>query len=705
MFRRPVLRPSAARLSAILPLTAAVAPLAAYAQSAGGALEADEIIVISNPFERPAQTTIQGVTILDREALARRLENSIGETLRREPGVTSTFFGQGASRPVIRGLGGDRISVLDAGIGTIDASVTSVDHFVTVDPATAQRVEIIRGPQTLLYGSSAAGGVVNVFNGRIPSVRPDGGVDGTLRVGGSTVDNGVETAGSFDVELGEFGGAAVVFHGDGFYRDAEDYDIPGFAESARLRAIEEAAAGPDDDDDEEEAFGTLENSFYETVGGSAGLSFIFDNGFFGVSATAIDTTYGLPGGHEHEEEDGDEEEEEEGGAFIDLEQRKIDFSGEIDADLLIWRKAKLRVGYADYEHAEFEGPGEIGSVFTNEGWEGRLELLTKPRGLFGGELNVSNGFQFRISDFSALGEEAFVPPVDSTQYGNFVVAELSVGKWLYELGGRYERTNREVVETGVERDFDSFSVSGGVGFEASERLFLGVTAFRTERAPATEELFSNGPHIATNQFEIGDPTLDEEVAVGVEATVRFATERFSFAVNGFYTTYDDFIFEIPTGEEEGGLPVFQFLAEDADFRGFEAEVGAALFNVGDIGVHLDGQVDFVRADTDDAGDLPRIPPLRGLVGIEARSPYVDLRAEFEGAAAQEDTADFEIPTDGYQTVNLALAFRPMGVDSPFTVNLAANNVNDEEIRFHTSFLKDVAPLPGRNFRISVTGNF
>ncbi|MEM9616376.1 MAG: TonB-dependent receptor [Pseudomonadota bacterium] len=690
---------------------AIVAPLGAQAQDESFEVEGDEIIVTASPLERTVGETILNTSIISGEELQRRVENSIGETLRREPGVSSTFFGPGASRPVIRGLAGDRIRVLDAGIGSIDASATSPDHAVAVEPATAQKIEIVRGPSTLLYGSSAAGGVVNVFNGRIPSVVPEDGLDGSVRVGTSTVDDGFETSGGFDLKLGDFGDGALVFHGDGFYRDAEDYDIPGFAESARLRALEEAEEGPEEEghEEEEEVFGTAENSAFETKGGSAGLSFVFDNGFFGVSATAIDTTYGIPGGHGHEEgeEEGEEEEEEEGGVTIDLEQRRLDVNGEIEGDFGLFQKAKLRLGYADYEHVEIEPSGEVGTNFSNVGWEGRFELVSKTRNLFGGELNGATGIQYRKRDFSAIGEEAFVPPTETDQFGLFALKELSTGPWRLELGGRYEHTSHEVQETGVERDFDGFSVSGGAGFQANDNVFFGVTGFRTERAPATEELFSNGPHLATNAFEIGDPDLNEEVARGVEATARFTTERFSGSISGYYTSYRDFIFEAATGEEEDGLPVFQFFAEDAQFRGFEAQVTGELFRASMFDIHGDASVDYVRATTDAGGNnnLPRIPPLSGIVGLEARSKHVDLRAELEYAADQDDVTEFELPTDGYEVFNAFVTVRPFTGTPGLALRLSANNLTDEDVRLHTSFLKDLAPLPGRNFRISLQGTF
>lgn len=693
----------------------------------------DEIIVTASPLNRSVEDTILGTAVIADDKLQQQLENSIGETLRRQPGVSSTFFGPGASRPVIRGLGGDRISVLDSGIGSIDASSTSPDHAVAVEPATAERIEIVRGPATLLYGSSAAGGVINVFNGRIPRSLPEGGVDGGLRIGKSTVDDGAEASGGFDLKLLGDETSGLVFHGEGFYRKADDYKIPGFAESALLRAMEDEHDHHDDDhdddhddhdhDDEEEVFGIAENSSFETKGGAAGLSWVFGNGFFGFSGTAINTSYGVPGGHhhhhdddhdhdhdddDHDHDDHDDHDEfagvEADGVRIELKQRRFDFDSEIESDFLMFRKAKLRLGYADYEHAEIEPNGEVGTVFSNEGVEGRLELVDKTHDLWGGALNGALGFQFKSRHFSAIGEEAFTPPTDSLQYGLFGLKEYETGPWRFEVGARYEHTSHEVEDTGFERKFDAVSVSGGIGLKPAEGVFLGVSGFRTERAPSTEELFSNGPHLATNAFEIGDPTLSEEVGRGVEATMRVRAGRVSFAINGFYTSYKDFIYEDATGEEEDELPVFRYFADNATFKGFEAQVEAEIFQAGAFDVHADVAVDYVRAKTE-SGDLPRIPPFSGVFGLEAKSAFADLRGEIEYAGKQESIAAFELPTESYTLYNAYLTLRPFHETSGLAVRVAATNLSNEDARLHTSFLKDVAPLPGRNVKIALTGKF
>jgi iron complex outermembrane receptor protein len=657
----------------------------------------DEIIVTASPIGRTVEETIIGTSVISEDELRQRLENTIGETLRREPGVSSTYFGPGASRPVIRGLAGDRISVLDGGIGSIDASATSPDHAVAVEPAMAERIEIVRGPATLLYGSSAAGGVVNVISGRIPRALPEDRADGALRIGKSTVDDGVEAAGGFDLEAFDLGAGAVVFHGEGHYRKADDFKVPGFVESALLRQIEDEEAILAGEPLEEHPRDLAENSAFETKGGSVGASWVFDRGFFGVSATAGNTDYGVPG-HAHEDD--------EGGVTIALKQRRLDLDGEIDRDLLIFKKTKIRFGYADYEHSEIEPSGEVGTTFTNEGFEGRLEFIDKTTRALGGDLNGAFGVQFKKRDFAAIGEEAFVPPTLSKQFGVFTLKELALGPWRLEAGGRYERTTHEVEATGERREFDAVSVSGGVGFEPVDGVFFGVSGFRTERAPSTEELFSDGPHLATASFEVGDPALDEEVGRGAEATARFGNDRIAFSVNGFYTSYKNFIYETATGDVEDDLPVFQFVGDDAVFKGFEAAVEAELFKVGAFDVHGDAAFDYVRARADSAAgkiDLPRIPPKSGLFGIEAKSPCVDLRGEVEWAGEQRKVGPNELPTDSYTLYNAYLTFRPFTDD--LALRVAATNLTNEEARNHASFLKDLLPLPGRNIRVSLTGTF
>ena len=666
-------------------------PATAFAQDAE-----DEIIVTGSPLTRSVNEAITGLSVLTGDELDLRLAGTIGETLKTEPGVSSTFFGAGASRPIIRGQGGDRVRVLTNGVGSIDASSASPDHAVAAEPAQAERIEVVRGASLLRYGSSGSGGIVNVIDGRIPTEVPEDGIDGALRVGGSTVDNGFEAAGSVDIGAGN-----LVLHLDGTYRDSGNYDIPGFAESALFRELEEAEEGGEEEEGEEEAFGTLENSQTETSAFTAGASYVGESGFIGIAVHKFDSDYGIPGGHEEgEEEEGEEgEEEEEEMVTIDLDQIRVDLNAALELDGFI-EKIQFFGGYADYEHTEFEAPGEVGTVFANEGFEGRLEAIQAENDGW----RAAYGVQIRNRDFSAIGEEAFVPPTTTDQFGFYTFQEKETGNIHLEGAARYEFTDQTNSVTDEDISFNLFSVSVGGDIHATDTVRFGGTLFRTERAPTTEELFSNGPHLATSQFEVGDVNLDKEVATGIEGSLRFKDQDRFITLNAFYTDYDDYIFDQAQGTEEDGLPLFQFVGEDASFRGFEVQGGTKLTELGTFDIGVDALAEFVRADTD-SGNLPRIPPLSILAGIEAKNDSLSLRAELDYAAEQNKIDTFELPTDSYTLVNLFATWTPAALNENIKISVSALNLFDEDARQHTSFLKDTVPLPGQNFRIALSATF
>lgn len=688
-------------------------------------LNLDEIVVTGSPLARSIGQSITAVTALDGEELADRLAGTIGETLRNEVGVKSTAFGAGAGRPIIRGLGGDRIRVLEDGVGTFDAAQTSPDHAVPVEPALAQRVEIVRGAASLLYGSSAAGGVVNVFTGRIPDALPEGGIDGAARYAYSTVNNGNEVAGGVNVQVG----SNFVLHGEGAFRDAGDYDIDGLNASDQLiEALTAVALANGEVFNAEEEFtdGFVPNSDLETSNGAIGGSYIFDqggyNGFFGASFSIINSDYGIPEGILTEadlegDEGGEEEEEgEEEGIRIDLRQRRYDIRGEVNGDLGLFQTAKFRAGYGDYRHFEVEGD-EIATQFFNDEFESRLELIGKTGTLFGAALGTAIGGQIRFRDFEAIGAEAFVPPSEQLQIGVFGLTELDYGALILDGAVRYEyvdnSTDTFVAEEDglpmpVDNDFNNFSVSGGIGYNINDNLFIGLNGSRSERAPSLEESFSFGPHLATQSFEVGDPALGTEVARSLEATIRGSLGPVTLIVNGFVTGYDDFIFEAETGEILDGLPVFAFTAADTRFRGFEAELDADIGQVssayfGDIQFSARGQADFVRATSSglDDSDQPRIPPFSFLAGVGASSAVASLRLEVEYNAAQNDVAAFELATDSFTFVNLFFTYRPFRNNPDIAFDIRARNLNDDVGRAATSFLRDTAPLPGRDIRFGV----
>lgn len=662
----------------------------ASAQTPEDNTEYEEIIITGSPLNRSVDEAIAGVSVLAGNELAARLAGNLGETLKAEPGISSTYFGAGASRPIIRGQGGDRVRVLINGIGSIDASSASPDHAVAAEPAQAERVEVLRGAALLRYGSSGSGGIINVIDGRISDRLPDG-VDGAIRIGASSVDNGREVAAALDTALG----AHIVLHLDGTVRESDDFRIPGQAESARLRALED-----EEHDEEDEIFGRAENSAAKTVSVTTGLSYVGHRGFLGAAFHKFNADYGVPGEHGHEDEE-DEEEEEHGAEniTISLDQTRVDVNGALEMSGF-FEKLQLFSGYADYTHTEFEGPGVVGTVFTNEGWEARFEAIQAEKQGW----RAAYGVQMRNREFSALGDEAFIPPTNTTQIGVYTFHEKAIGDLHLEAAARYENTDQEDTIPGTSRTFDLFSISGGGDIHLSDTVRIGGTVFRTERAPTTEELFSNGPHLATSQFEIGNPDLGKETAAGVEIAFRHRTDSYFLTTNLFYTDYTDFIFDAITGAEMDGLPVFAFTAEDASFKGFEAQAGTDIGTLGPFEMKLDALAEFVSARTE-TGNLPRIPPLSFLAGIEAENDRYKLRAELDHATAQETQTALEIPTDSYTLVNVLAVVKLPTDMADVKVNIAVNNLFNEDARQHTSFLKDILPLPGRNIKFSVNASF
>lgn len=655
----------------------------------------DEIVVTASPDARSRYEIAQPTSVLNQEELARRLQPTLGETLNQEPGVTSTFFGQGASRPVIRGLGGDRIRVLEGGLGTGDASTTSPDHAVSIDPLSAERIEVLRGPATLLYGSSAIGGVVNVIDNRVPEQVPGEAIGGKVELRGGTVSG--ERGGGASLDGG---GGRFAWHVDLLKREADDYEIPGFAESKALREAEE-----EDGEDHEQASGVLPNSAVESESAGIGASYVGESGFIGLAVSGLNSLYGIPGGHHHHHEEGEgeeEEEEEEEAVRVDLEQRRWDLRGGTTRPFAIFTGANLRFGASDYEHRELEGE-ETGTVFTNESWEGRVELLQRRVGALSGSV----GIQALNRDFAAVGEEAFVPPTETDTLAVFAFEELTRGDWRLQFGARYE-TQDVTAEAGIgDRSFDGVSSSVGLVWQpGTDGYSVGLSLARSTKLPNAEELFSNGPHLATNAFEIGDPDLEEETSLGLDLTLRKTTGRITGEVTLFNNRFGDFIYQRGTGEEEDELPVFRFVQDDAEFYGAELEGVVQLLHGEPQHLDLELGADFVRAELRRTGEpLPRIPAERFRLGLHYRDDRFDAQVEGMRVGEQDRVAEGETPTEGYTLVNATLGYRFFTSRAVFDVLLRGTNLTNEEARNHVSFLKDLVPMPGRDISLSLRTTF
>ena len=674
--------------------------------------EADEDIIVTAPFVRDLNI-LAGTSVLSGTDLVRDMRPQLGDTLARLPGVSATSFSPGASRPVLRGFQGERVRVLVDGIGSIDVSNTSADHAVTIDPLTAHRIEVLHGPAALLFGSQAIGGAVNVFDRRIPRRAPP---DETVHVDavGAYGSAANERSAGLGVDF-PFADGALVFHLDGSYRNSDDLRIGGFVLSpgARARQLEiaeeEEAEGHAEEAQEAREFaalrGRLPNSHTETETVGAGLALIRDSGNLGFSVSYYGSRYGVParpgGGHHGEEEEGEEGHAEDVDVSIDLEQIRADLRGEITVGGGLIDRIRIRGGFADYQHTEFEGE-EVGTVFRTEGMEGRLELVQADRGGWRG----ATGAQFFTRSLAAIGEEAFVPPNDSEQIGLFTLQELELGAVELEGAARFERSHVTASTIGFDRSFDALSVAVGASYALAPRIRTGLNLSRAERAPSPEELLSDGPHIATQSFELGDPDLTTERSLGAELYVRADRPGYNLTASIFYSRFDDYIFQAATGEVEDELPVFQYRQQDATYWGFELGASATLTRMGGFRIVADTVADYVRATIADGdGPAPRIPPLRVLAGLEAQSSGLDGRVEVEKVFAQNRTAEFEEPTEGFTLVNVSLAWRPWGRRNPSSIVLSANNIFDVDARRHASFTREFAPLAGRDLRVSARLSF
>ncbi|MFC4443759.1 TonB-dependent receptor [Caulobacter henricii] len=654
---------------------AAPAAPAAPPAAVDGDTEVSKVVVTAAPYAVSADNLTASVAIVDRTELDLAPPTGLGDLLSGMPGVRSTAFGAGASRPVVRGLAGPRVQVLTNGVGQIDASALSPDHQVATDPGEAERIEVLRGPAALAYGGSAIGGVINIIDNRIASRAPEGGYSGRLLASGATGDDSYAVSGAIHAAVGP-----LVLTLDGLKRQADDYKIPVYAESRRLLAAEgETADG---------GGGKLANTAVELEAIGAGVSYIGADGFIGVSVKTTDTTYGVPG---HAHEDGGED-----PVTIGLTQTRIDLRGEYDKGFGPFAKLRVSAGHADYEHTEFEGKA-VGTRFTSDGYEGRLELVQAERGGWKGAVGV----QALRRNFDAQGDEAYVPKTKITEFGAFTQQRVEKAGWGYEGGLRIDY--RELDSLKGQADFTNLSGSVGVFARPSDAVFFGIALSRNSRAPTEAELFAEGPHAATRGFEIGDPKLSEEIAWSVEATAHYSGERLSADLHLFTARYDGFIDLRPTGAEEDGLAVYRNVQTKADFRGFEVETSYKAWHKDDQSLTLEASGDFVRGATD-LGPPARIPSyaLSGRAVYEAR--YWSARFEARRVGEQDRVAQGELATDGYTTLNASVAWKPRG-DGQLRLFLDGHNLTDEEIREHASFLKDLAPSAGRTVRAGLAWRF
>ena len=653
------------------------------------------VAVTGNPLGVGSDELVVPVSVLNGRELSLRRESTLGETLNGIPGVTATQFGPNASRPVIRGLDAERVRIMQNGIGTLDVSSLSPDHAVTIDPLIIEQIDVVRGPAALLYGGSAIGGVVNAIDHRIPKEKLDGVLGrAEARFGGP--DSTRNGAAVIDLGNGQF-----AVHVDAYKRKTDDLDIPGFAVSRRLNEADPTKL--------RENRGKLVNSASDSDGGALGGSLTFDNGYIGASYSRFNSNYGTVA---------------EEAVTIDMKSDRWDIASEFSDLGPVVNRIKFRLGHTDYTHTEFEG-SEVGTVFDNHGLEGSFEAGHAPISTGFGNLSGVFGVQFDNTNFSALGAEAFVPKVNSQNKALYVYEELPIaaGENLQHkitFGGRLGHTSVDSNNfttilgeniTGKNNSFNPNSYALGGLYAINNNWSLTSNISHNERAPAYFELYANGAHVATGQFELGNSNFDKEKSNGIDAQVRWKDARNSFSVGVYYTRFSNFIGLFNTGNDieiEPGefLPEAQFAAVPATFKGLEAE---AKFNIAS-NWDLSMRGDHVRAkDTRNNNDLPRIAPLRLGAGLQYGLGNFTAKLDVLRAFKQNNTADNELATDGYTNVSAIVAYKLGGLINTGKLNIElfakANNLLDDEIREHASFLKDIAPAGERSVLIGARADF
>lgn len=613
------------------------------------------------------------VSVLAGDELVRRRAATLGETLAGEPGIAASHFGAGASRPIIRGMDGPRVKLLSDGSEIMDASTISPDHAVAIEPMLSEQIEVLRGPSALAYGGGAIGGVVNVLDRRVPTAVPERGVEGSVELRADSVANGV--AGAFEVTAGS---GNLAFHAEGLKRDARDYRVGGGWDHSRV-----------------------EGSYNQTETGSLGVSWVGERGYLGLAFTRQQNEYGLPGhsheyeachphgnhlhcGHHGEEDEHEHDHDEHGGTpYVKLDSDRWDLRGELLEPFAGFTRARLRASYTDYGHDEIEqveGIDSVGTRFRSKASDARVELEHAPLGGWRGVLGLQTGRR----DFRADGDEAYVPPTVTTRHAAFLIEEYTLADWRFEAGLRHEWQDIDVdSSTQRDRSHRGNSVSLGAVWNFAPQYSLGMTLSRTQRLPTAEELYARGLHMATSTWERGNPELKAETANNADLTLRKLSGPTTLSVSVFHNRIDDYI-HARTLDAHEDFQLIEYAQRDARFTGIEGAIRQQLDAT--FGLTLFG--DYVRAKleaSDGDRDLPRIPAHR--VGLRLDAKWNAWRAEAEvyRVGRQDDVAEFERETPGYNMVNVGLSYNGRYEATPWQVYVKGNNLGNQLAYAHTSF--------------------
>jgi len=658
--------------SAVLSAISSFAHAADPVDPADGS-DIQKVVVTANPFRTgEGDQILTPAKVLSGDELRDKVGNSLGETLSNELGVSSSAFGAGSSRPIIRGMEGSRVKMLENGMAVSDVSGLSNDHAVAAEGAVAQQIEILRGPAALLYGSGAIGGLVNVVNERIPTaLEPK--TTGQFETRYSTVDEGRSASGTIDGTAGKF-----ALHADGNIRYTSDYKIPGF----RIA------------DDPESGGGRLPHSETREKTAGIGSSYVDDWGYAGFSVSRLENLYGIPS---------------EEGSKIDQKQTRYDFDSLIRNPLSGLESMRVKAGYTDYKHAEL-GEDDLPEVkFTNRSLETRVEATHKP--VYG--WHGTFGIQTENQHFSALSAEGgpdTVPVTHSKSHAGFLVEEKTFGPVAVNAGVRFENVTREPVSN-IRREFDLKSGSVGAMWRFAPEYGVGATFSRAERAPATEELYSGGPHDATITYDVGDANLQKETSNNIELTLQKNVGLIQWKANVYRNSVKNFIYGHITDvrvDEDGNVGDGEFrqrLFEQADatIRGAEAEIEYNPHNMGWTGRLF---ADTSRGKFDDGGSLGLQPATRFGASVGYKTAVWRAGLSLTHAQSQDRLASWEdTPTPSYNQLNANLSYRQKVGDMDLTWFLIGKNLLNEDIRVSTSLLKDISPLAGRGVVFGVRAKF
>ncbi len=693
--------------------------------------ETERVIVTAGAIEHSETDSIEPVSVLNAQELKRQAAATLGDSLRDQPGVAASGFSAGSSRPVIRGLADNRVRVLNNGTEVFDVSNLSPDHAPSVSPLLSSSIEVVRGPATILYGSGAIGGVVNVTDSRIPVEAPSKPFGGEIGARFGSID--LERSGAISLQLAP--AAHIVLHADASIFRTDDRGIPGFALSDRIREqfTPERASGRGFGENPK---GEVPNTYVRTKEFGFGASYVWEKGYIGASFSGFDSIYGIPA-----DPVATLAGEEQAPVFIDLAKRQFNLRSSIVDPITGIHNANLKLVYTDYEHQEIDG-GAVAATFKTSGVDSRLEIVHEPIGPFQGSI----GGQAFFKNLSILGEEAFLQPTETLQLAAFLFEEVKLKTVRLQAGARVEYDSVEIdsndpaltsltLADQKQRDFLPVSAAAGMVYTFAQEWTFTVNATFSQRAPTAEELFARGPHEATFQFIVGDPELEVETSRGIELTLRKQSGVITGSVSGFYNRFRNFIAFAPTAEFEDGVRVFDYTATDAEFFGGEAQVQFHLLprtitseasepaddaksvrsqitgeapeprqNPNDL--FLDLRADYVRADDLNTGDpLARITPLRYGASLNYRSEKWEAKIEGQRVSWQNRTAQFETDTPGYTFLNASVGYNFRVGPALVNLYLRGTNLANEEARDHLSFLKDALPLAGRSVLVGVRVTF